>query len=51
VLEQLVTMGKEKLALMEICTGLAKECIEWKKTPEGQAWTEKKAKERAEKVG
>lgn len=48
VLELLVTEGKTKLALMEIAKTFAERCTEWKKTPEGQAWDEEKAKKRAE---
>ena len=50
VLEQLIVAGKAKLELLEICNGLAKECIEWRKTPEGVAWAEKQAEKRAAKT-
>ena len=46
-MEQLIVAGKEKLALMEVVLMLSKECIEWRKTPEGQAWMEKQAAKRA----
>lgn len=49
VLEQLVELNKGKLALMETTRLLAQECVEWKKTPEGQAWNEKMRVKRAEK--
>ena len=35
-----------KLALLEAVNLAAKECIEWRKTPEGQAWMEKQKAKR-----
>lgn len=49
MLEQLIVLNKQKLSLMESVNLFAKECIEWRKTPEGIAWTEKQARLRAAK--
>lgn len=49
MLEQLIVLNKEKLSLLEAVNFFAKECIEWRKTPEGIAWTEKQASLRAAK--
>ena len=48
MLEQLIVVNKEKLALMESILFFAKECTEWRKTPEGVAWMAKQEKKRAE---
>jgi len=46
LMEQLIVVGKEKLALMEVVLLQAKEVVVWKDTPEGVAWREEKAKKR-----
>ena len=47
MMEQLIVLGKQKLQLLEAVNLAAKECVEWRKTPEGQAWTAKQAAKRA----
>lgn len=41
VLALMVEQKKETLQLLAACNTLAKECVEWRKTPEGQAWGER----------
>ena len=46
MMEQLIVLGKQKLQLLEAVNLAAKECIEWRKTPEGQAWVAKQKAKR-----
>lgn len=45
----LLEQKKETLELMRAVHLLAQECVDWKKTPEGQAWTAAQAAKRKEK--
>lgn len=47
VLEKLLGHQKETLALMEVCKLVAEEAVAWKKTPEGVAWAEERARKRS----
>jgi hypothetical protein len=47
VLEQLVQHQKGHLALLQSILPLSQACVEWRKTPEGQAWMQKQAAKRA----
>jgi hypothetical protein len=47
LMEQLIVLGKQKLQLLEAVNLAAKECVEWRKTPEGMAWVAKQAAKRA----
>lgn len=47
----LLEQKKETLELMKAVHLLAQECVEWRKTPEGQAWNAAQAAKRKEKQG
>lgn len=51
MMEQLIVLAKQKLQLLEAVNIAAKEYVEWRKTPEGQAWMAKMAAKRAEQDG
>lgn len=47
MLEELVEHQKGHLALLNAILPLSQACVEWRKTPEGQAWAAKQAAKRA----
>lgn len=47
MMEELIVIGKAKLAMMQMILPIGQACVEWRKTEEGQAWTAKQAAKRA----